>query len=73
MYVGNAVILGTFKGNLYSSGTVKILEHGEFYGEISCHRFLIKRGGIFDGTIHIRYDRKVDTHPVKNYNQLIVK
>lgn len=73
LYVGNAVILGTFKGYLSSSGTVEILEDGEFYGKISCRRFVIKKGGVFEGTLQLLYDRNLDTLPIKNYNQLIVK
>ncbi len=73
MYVGNAIISGTFQGDLYSSGTVKILEQGAFYGKISCCKFLIKKGGIFEGTIQLTYDRNLETIPVKNFYQHIMK
>ncbi len=73
MYVGNAVISGKFKGHLYSSGTVKILEHGEFYGTISCRKFLIRKGGIFDGKLLLMHERKLGSLPGRNYYQILMK
>ncbi|MDR4504154.1 MAG: polymer-forming cytoskeletal protein [Candidatus Scalindua sp.] len=73
LFVGNAVIGGEFKGHLSSSGTVKILEDGKFCGKISCRRFVIKKGGVFEGTLQLLYNRDLDTLPVKNYNQFVVK
>ena len=73
LYVGNAFIMGKFKGNLYSSGTVKVLEHGELYGKISCRKFMVKKGGVFEGTIQFTHDRILHALPVKNFCQIIIK
>ena len=73
LYVGNADIMGKFKGDLFSSGTVKILEHGELYGKISCRKFMVKKGGVFEGSIQFIHDRILHALPVKNFCQTIVK
>ncbi len=51
--VGDAVIKGKIKGDLYAMGTVEVLKRGEIYGKISCRKLIVRKGGIFDGSVHM--------------------
>ncbi|MBM4056110.1 MAG: hypothetical protein FJ264_15870 [Planctomycetes bacterium] len=51
--VGNAVIEGKINGDLTAMGTVEILKHGEVYGKITCRKLIVKKGGIFEGSVRM--------------------
>ncbi|MDR4506390.1 MAG: polymer-forming cytoskeletal protein [Candidatus Scalindua sp.] len=49
--VGNAIIKGRINGDVYATGMIEILKHGELYGTITCSKFLVHRGGAFRGKV----------------------
>lgn len=51
--VGNAIIKGKIHGNLYAMGTVEILKPGEIHGKITCRKLIVKKGGIFNGSVQM--------------------
>jgi len=51
--VGNAIIKGKIHGDLYAMGTVEILKPGEIYGKITCNKLIVKKGGIFNGSVRM--------------------
>ncbi|MCF6155644.1 MAG: hypothetical protein E3K36_10405 [Candidatus Brocadia sp.] len=51
--VGNAIIKGKIHGDLYAMGTVEILKPGEICGKITCRKLIVKKGGIFNGSVQM--------------------
>lgn len=51
--VGNAIIKGKIHGDLYAMGTVEILKPGEICGKITCRKLIVKKGGIFNGSVRM--------------------
>ena len=49
--VGNAIVQGKIKGDINALGTVEIQKKGEVYGEITCRKLIINKGGIFSGKV----------------------
>jgi len=49
--VGNAVVQGKIKGDVNAKGTVEISKTGEIYGEITCRKLIVNKGGIFSGKV----------------------
>jgi len=49
--VGNAVVQGKIKGDVNAMGTVEISKTGEIYGEITCRKLIVNKGGIFNGKV----------------------
>jgi len=51
--VGNAVIEGRINGDITSMGTVEIRKRGEVYGNITCRKLIVQKGGIFSGRVQM--------------------
>ena len=51
--VGDAIIKGRIKGNVYARGTVEIFKHGEIYGKITCSKLIVNKGGVFSGNVEM--------------------
>ena len=51
--VGDAVIKGKINGDLHAMGTVEILKSGEIYGKITCRKLIVKKGGVFCGSVQM--------------------
>ena len=51
--VGDAVIKGKINGDLHAMGTVEILKNGEIYGKITCRKLIVKKGGVFCGSVQM--------------------
>jgi len=49
--VGNAVVQGKIKGDVNAMGTVEISKTGEIYGEITCRKLIVNKGGTFSGKV----------------------
>ncbi len=49
--VGNAVVQGKIKGDVNAMGTVEISKNGEIYGEITCRKLIVNKGGTFSGKV----------------------
>ncbi len=49
--VGNAVVQGRIKGDVYARGTVEIQKNGEIYGMITCRKLIVNKGGTFSGKV----------------------
>ncbi len=49
--VGDAVVQGKIKGNVNAMGTVEIFKNGEIYGEITCRKLIVNKGGTFSGKV----------------------
>ncbi len=49
--VGNAVVEGRIKGDVNAMGTVEISKKGEIYGEITCRKLIVNKGGTFSGKV----------------------
>jgi len=49
--VGNAVVKGKIKGDVNARGTVEIYKTGEIYGEITCRKLIVNKGGTFSGKV----------------------
>ncbi|MCP5005084.1 MAG: hypothetical protein GY941_14295 [Planctomycetes bacterium] len=49
--VGDAIIKGRINGDIYATGTIEILKHGEIYGAITCRKFVVQKGGAFSGEV----------------------
>ncbi|MGR3294346.1 MAG: bactofilin family protein [Candidatus Scalindua sp.] len=49
--VGDAVVQGKIKGDVNAMGTVEIFKNGEIYGEITCRKLIVNKGGIFSGKV----------------------
>ncbi len=60
--VGSAVIKGKVNGDLRALGTVEVFKRGEIHGKITCRKLVVKKGGVFDGTVEML-----------NTNQIILK
>ena len=51
--VGDAFIEGKINGDLTAMGAVEILKHGEVRGTITCRKLMVKKGGIFEGSVRM--------------------
>jgi cytoskeletal protein CcmA (bactofilin family) len=51
IHVGNAIIEGKINGNVNVMGTIEISKNGEVFGEISCRKLIVKKGGTFSGKV----------------------
>jgi len=49
--VGNAVVKGKIKGDVMAMGTVEIFKNGKIYGEITCRKLIVNKGGTFCGKV----------------------
>ena len=49
--VGNAVVQGKIKGDVNAMGTVEISKKGEIYGDITCRKLIVNKGGTFSGKV----------------------
>ena len=49
--VGNAVVQGKIKGDVNAMGTVEIFKNGEIYGQITCRKLIVNKGGTFRGKV----------------------
>ena len=49
--VGNAVVQGKIKGDVNAMETVEISKNGEIYGEITCRKLIVNKGGTFSGKV----------------------
>ncbi len=49
--VGDAIIKGKINGDIRATGTVEILKRGEIYGKITCRKLIVKKGGVFSGSV----------------------
>ena len=47
----NAIILGTYSGNLVASGSIEIAASGRVSGTLESNELVIAKGGIFTGTV----------------------
>ncbi len=52
--VGNAIVQGKIKGDVNAMGTVEISKNGEIYGEITCRKLIVNKGGIFSGKVKMQ-------------------
>ncbi len=49
--VGNAIVQGKIKGDVNAMGTVEISKKGEIYGNITCRKLIVNKGGTFSGKV----------------------
>jgi hypothetical protein len=53
LLVGNAVVQGRIKGDVFAMDTVEILKHGEICGKITCRKLIVNKGGTFSGMVEM--------------------
>jgi cytoskeletal protein CcmA (bactofilin family) len=53
LLVGNAVVQGRIKGDVFAMDTVEILKHGEICGKITCRKLIVSKGGTFSGMVEM--------------------
>ena len=58
--VGNAVIEGKINGDVNAMDTVEISKNGEVFGEISCRKLIVKKGGTFRGKVKMLKTKQTD-------------
>ncbi len=49
--VGNAVVQGRITGDINAMETIEISKKGEIYGEVTCRKLIVQKGGTFSGTV----------------------
>ena len=52
--VGNALIKGKINGDISALGTIEINKRGEIHGNISCCKFIVRKGGTFEGNVSMK-------------------
>jgi cytoskeletal protein CcmA (bactofilin family) len=70
---GNAIIAGTYRGNMHLKGKLEIKATGQASGEIKVDGIIIEDGGLFEGNCEMNQNKKPETTNLKKEKNVYKK